>query len=501
MQDKFKSGRGISRRRFVQSLAALPILGLPWGSSEAASQAPNFSFVYVTDVHLVTGVPDTSLKLLQESQLFLQESVKAINLLNPDFVIFGGDQVETIGANEKNWQLFVDIVQGLKCPWYFVLGEQDISGKPPIDKLKQYGTDFKGRGLSGTTAYWSTDPMPDVHLIGLDTAQPNTAIGELSEEQLTWLKSDLAANRGKFTLIASHHPLLAPPPYDGGQPWDDYVLPNGSDARELIATSRDVRLVLSGHLYLNKIQLENNVYHVSCAGLDVYPCQYKYFKVSKAGISMQSFEVPFPALVKKAQKAMSTSNIASKYNRQKPDAMIKLCEGEEQDRHAFLALGATKSVRALTKKELKEQQDELEERVKQEEAKNPKGKKGEDKKGDDKKVDGKDAGKDKDTGKDKAGSKEKEDGKKKDKNSGKDKGSAKGNKNEKDAEKSDQANDDLKQVGTEKSDETNTEKKDVIPPDAGADHGSSKPSTDSKDSDDFDSKPDKVESGGKKNSD
>jgi DNA polymerase III gamma/tau subunit len=191
--------------------------------------------------------------------------------------------------------------------------------------------------------------------------------------------------------VVSHHPLLAPPPYDGGAPWDDYVLPNGADAREVIATSPDVRVVLSGHLYLNKVQLENNVFHVSCAGLNIYPCEYKHFVVNKTGITMQSYEVPFPALIKKANKALAASTLASKYNRQKSDAILQLCEGEEQDQNAFLSLGSNKTIRPLSKKELKEQQKVLEERIQkeQESLKQGKDKASSDKKTDSKKPDDK----------------------------------------------------------------------------------------------------------------
>ena len=378
----------VSRRRFLQALSAVSILGMPWTTAEGAAAPPDFSFVYIADAHLVTGQPDTSFKMLQESQLFLQESIKSINALKPNFVIFGGDQVEGPGKDDKNWQLFIDLAQSLTCPWYFVLGESDISGKPPADKMKTYGLDFKGRGNSSPNPYWSADPMPGLHLIGLDTSVANSSIGEIEEEQLKWLKSDLAANRGKFTIVVSHHPLLAPPPYDGGPPWDDYVLPNGADAREMLATSPDVRMVLSGHLYLNKVQLENNVFHVSSAGLNVYPCEYKQFVVNKTGITMKSYEVPFPALIKKANKVLVASTLSSRFNRQKPDAILNLCEGEEQDQNAFFSLGSNKTIRPLSKKELKEQQKVLEDRLaKDKEDAAKKSGKDKDKKGDGKSED------------------------------------------------------------------------------------------------------------------
>ena len=394
--NKKKPISNVSRRTFIAAMASLPVLSLPWSSANAALTVKPFSFVFVTDVHLAAAVPDDSFKLLQESQLFLQDTIKSINALKPDFVIFGGDQVETVGKNEANWQLFIDLVHSLNAPWTFVLGEQDVSGKNPVDKMKTFGLDFKGRGITGNAPWWSTDPMPDVHLIGLDSSQPNTATGDLSAPQLEWLKKDLAANKGKFTIVACHHPLLPPAPYDGGPPWDDYVIPNGSDAREIIGGTSDVRMVLSGHLYMNKVQVERDVYHVSCAGLDIYPCQYKYFKVTKDAITMESFQAPLPALVKRGQKALESSALASRINRRDPSKIIELCQGSPEDQNAWMSLGSTKSVKELSRKTQKEdadkRDDELDKQTELARNKgNVKGKKG--KKGKDEEKSDKDSGK------------------------------------------------------------------------------------------------------------
>ncbi len=369
----------------MKGLAALPLLSLIGGESWALdSKGPEFSFVYVCDIHLTNGVPDNGYKMLQESQLFFQDIIKGINALNPDFVIFGGDQVEGVGKNDANWQFFVDVAQGLQCPWYFVFGEDDISGKSPVDKLEVFGPDLKGRGLGGATTYWSCDPLEKVHLIGLDSSQANSNTGDISEEQLNWLKQDLKNNKGKFTIVACHHPLLPPAPYDGGPPFDEYIVPNGADVRETLGTSRDVRLVLSGHLYLNKIQLERDVYHVSSAGLDIYPCQYKYFGVTKDAIVMESYSVSLDKLVKKAKSALAESPLATKISRRKPEAIIELCEGRAEDQNAYLTLAATKAIKELSKKQVKEDQDKQQEELAkiQEEARNKgKGKKGKKSKG------------------------------------------------------------------------------------------------------------------------
>ncbi|GEM_PF-452966 len=356
LQPDFKANQSneVSRRNFLAGLGALTFFG-QLGSITAAQAAFNFapfSFVVISDSHLANGMPDT-LKLLQESQLFLQDAVKSINEQQVDFVIFAGDQVEGIGRDEAFWQLFIDIMSNLNCPWYFVLGETDVSGPPAVDRMRTYGPDFKGRGVTSDKSYWSADPMPGTHLIGLDTARANSETGDLSDVQLSWLKKDLAANKGKLTIVVSHHPLLAPPPYDGGPPFEEYTVSQGASAREILGGSQDVRLAISGHVPINKIQRERNVWFVSCPPLDVYPCQFKLFHVSMQGITVETLSIRYEALVKKARKVMINSRLAFQFSDKNPESFLRLAEGAELDRTAFLPLAPGAVAQRLIKSKIK----------------------------------------------------------------------------------------------------------------------------------------------------
>ncbi|MBS1997785.1 MAG: metallophosphoesterase, partial [Cyanobacteria bacterium SZAS LIN-2] len=166
----------VNRRRFLlglTSILSLSPLALGPLAKEASAQAnfEPFSFAFISDVHLSTGQADTTV-LLQESQLFLQDVVKQLNQHKLDFIVFGGDQVEGPGKDDSFWNLFIDVCQNLNAPWFFVLGEADVSGRRAVDKMDAYGPDFKGRNLTSGKPYWSTDPVPNVHLIGLDTSRP-----------------------------------------------------------------------------------------------------------------------------------------------------------------------------------------------------------------------------------------------------------------------------------------------------------------------------------------
>jgi len=330
----------LNRRTFLLGLTGLGLLSWNFDTVLAFQPFQPFTFAYVTDIHLCNDVAD-SYKLTRESQLFLQQLVKELNAEKLDFVVFGGDQVETIGKDEVNWQLFLDVLQGLNAPWTFILGEADVSGNS-VDKRKTFGPDWKSRGFETDTAYWSHNisSVPNVHLIGLDTSIPNSTIGGVSQKQLDWLKQDLEANKKSFTIVFTHHPLLPPPPYDGGAPWDEYVIPDGGSVREVIGAYPNVKMVLSGHTHINKVQKEKDVWHISSASLVVYPCSYRLFEVAPDVVTMETRQIGFPALIKKARKELIDSGLAGRYSRENPAAFLEVIEGTREDRNALIPMAS-----------------------------------------------------------------------------------------------------------------------------------------------------------------
>lgn len=333
-----------------------------------------FKFAYVSGINLTNGVADTY-KMTQESQLFLQDAVKQLNEEELDFVIFGGDQVFSLGKNQANWDLFLDVVQSLRCPWYFILGNQDLNDNVPVNKIKVYGSELESMGVRTGNTYWSLNPRPNVHLIGLDTSANGLKIGRLSTEQLSWLKQDLTKNRKTFSIVVSHHPLLPPPPFGGGPPWDDYICEDGSSAREIISSAHNVRLAISGGLPVCHIESEGKIFYVAAPSLSIYPCAFSLFEVSQRGIKISTKEVAFPALVKKAKKAIATSSFAYDYNAKKPAQFINVAEGNPQDQFAFLSF-ADMSIREQPKpKKKKKNKKEKQETKKSKKKENQKNRK------------------------------------------------------------------------------------------------------------------------------
>ena len=369
--DKIQSLTAMTRRKFLFGLASVAVLGFSKDSQAAVGLFEPFTFGYVTDAHLAIGQPD-SYKMLQESQLFLQDVVKSLNEHKIDFTIFGGDNVEGPGRDDSNWQLFIDVVQGLSSPWNFVLGESDISGIAPVDKMRTYGPDWKGKGIESKKSYWSQDPLSGVHIIGLDTSRTNSNTGDFGRGQGEWLKEDLQMHQRRFTIAFSHHPLLPPPPYDSGPPWDDYTVPNGANAREILASSKYVRLVVNGHVHVSKVQQEGNIWYVSSPSLAVYPCAYRLFHVTPEAITIETYSVSFPALVKKAKNAFITCALAYKYSSNKPATFALVAEGSRLDSEVSLPLLPGKPIQAIEKKKQAKAKKEKSKRSKPESKKETK---------------------------------------------------------------------------------------------------------------------------------
>ena len=331
----------VTRRAFILSCLAsslMPLIAKVNAAQSKSTPFGSFSFAFLTDCHLSSRLVDNYM-LLQESQLFLQDAIKQINFLKPDFVIFGGDQVQGLGDNDANWQLFLDVVQSLDCPWYFVLGESDISGNNAVNKMRTFGRDWRGRGLDNTNSYWSCDPMDGVHLIGLDTSQANSVTGYTEPGQIEWLQTQIDQNAYPITLVVSHHPLLQPGNnYKGA----DYLLPQAQVVRNILEKSAGNVISISGHTHVNKIQTQQNIHYISSASLDIYPCAFKFVKVRPDQIEIDTYHVNFPALIKKAKDNLLSSFLASSLSKGKSADFVKLALGEHNDQNAKLSLTAAK---------------------------------------------------------------------------------------------------------------------------------------------------------------
>jgi 3',5'-cyclic AMP phosphodiesterase CpdA len=224
----------IDRRNFLKIAGFGGVVfasGLAGCASRAAkSDADEFYFVQLSDTHWgFQGAPNPDAKVT------LPKAVAAVNALNPqpDFIVFTGDLTHTTddpAERRRRLAEFKKIVSELKVKDVRLMpGEHDAS----LDRGEAY-REFFG------APYYSFDHK-GVHFIALDNVSDPAA--RIGEEQLAWLKADLAKQGADARIVVlTHRPLF--PLY----PQWDWATKDGEQAIELLMPHRNVT-VFYGHIH------------------------------------------------------------------------------------------------------------------------------------------------------------------------------------------------------------------------------------------------------------
>lgn len=273
----------VSRRDFLAGACATGAAGLLVGSTESSAATPkaleshgSFSFIHLTDQHVThrRHAPDG-----------YRKCIAAVNAVEPapDFVLMGGDMVfdgcYTAKDDYQNQiRLFKGITADLKCPWRPCLGNHDILGWSPREKVTPADPDYGRKlildSLEMSAPYYSFDHK-GWHFAVLDSAYPDqrknglVQIPRLGEEQLEWLAYDLGAAGDQPKIAVIHVAALC----NVGQLTGDRkrLAMDGAmiiwDTLELrqILERHGVKLLLQGHSHRVEDTLWNNTWYVTSA--------------------------------------------------------------------------------------------------------------------------------------------------------------------------------------------------------------------------------------------
>jgi len=216
-----------------------------------AATGSDFYFVQLSDSHWGYEGPANP-----DARGTLPKAVAAVNALAepPAFIFFTGDLTHTTddpAERRRRMTEFKAIVAGLKVPVvHFMPGEHDAS----LDR----GAAFQE--MFGPTHY-SFDHQ-GVHFIALDNvSDPGAKIGE---EQLAWLKADLAGRDPQAPLVVlTHRPL-----FDLAPQWD-WATRDGAQAIALLMPFQHVT-VFYGHIHQALHRMTGHIAHHSAQSL-IFP--------------------------------------------------------------------------------------------------------------------------------------------------------------------------------------------------------------------------------------
>lgn len=236
-------------------------------SKNVSTNSDDFSFVFITDIHITKE---------RNAVDGFTMAIDTINSINPDFVLTGGDNImdalgQTYAHSDSLYKLYSATIEDLKMPVYNTMGNHEVFGlyeSSGIDPShEEYGKTLYENRLA--KRYYSFDHK-NWHFVVLDAigfTEDRHYYGLVDEEQLEWLKDDLAKT-GKETPVAVsiHIPLLSV----GSQIMQGPTEPMGkgsivTNANEVIEVLEqyNTKLVLQGHLHFLEDINYNGIHYIT----------------------------------------------------------------------------------------------------------------------------------------------------------------------------------------------------------------------------------------------
>ncbi len=339
----------MNRRDFLKGAAAAgaALAGAAAGSEvfvpfAEAVEISRFNFAHITDLHLdVKG--DNSWQYREKSvPLFIDALRQLGRMPKLKFVVFGGDQVH-YGPNDKeSLDVFQKWTAHLDVPYYILLGNTEVSPISGASKLgrEDYIKAWTSRGLRPGHSSWSFDPVKGVHVIGFDVTVDGKPWGEASVDGLKWLEGELKENKSKKLIILFTHQLLLPTsPKDTTSAWSFWMVKNHARVRQMIESYPNVRLVVSGHHHVSKVETVGKVTYVSDPAVVTYPCSLRQFSVTPDGIHLKNVLLDDKTIVNRAKELLESDPIAKIYDPDKPQNISAFSAGlTDKDREATIGL-------------------------------------------------------------------------------------------------------------------------------------------------------------------
>jgi Icc protein len=246
----------------------------------------DFSFVHLTDTHIMVGkrTANSKLSLPLDTAKTLEQVIGAINTLDPKpaFAVLGGDltspelldtsKVWTADDYEPSYRLLAQLVSPLPCPAYMLMGNHDH--REAFHRVMQ--TDAS---LPQAAHYYSFDHQ-GYHFIALDSLVPGEPGGRIDKVQLDWLRTDLAQHAEQPTIVFVHHHV-----WPIGVRWMDTTRLKNADALESVLRHHPhVRWIICGHVHQDQ--------HLERDGLTQLTTSATCFQISKVSQTPKLFPGP-----------------------------------------------------------------------------------------------------------------------------------------------------------------------------------------------------------------
>lgn len=246
-------------------------------SSQVCTAANNnLRFAQISDVHFSTFEENTSYKFLKKSQELLDDVVLQINTSGPyDFVMFTGDLVN----KPKETELVKMLAHASKImyPWYAINGNHDIAIDGPLTKDKFCKIlNSHNKHMATEKLYWAYTPKKGYRVVCLDSIidYKLTSNGEISQEQLKWLRKELESHKKDVVILCTHVPIDEP--YSSS----NHKMNNEQEIKELLENFTNPIVVLQGHYHCVKAKQKDNIVYITTPSLVTYPNAFRVVNIN-----------------------------------------------------------------------------------------------------------------------------------------------------------------------------------------------------------------------------
>ena len=246
-------------------LAAAVLAGCSGASADTApilTQAGDFSFAYVADVHLQPQHRYEGLPQVPELSPLaaFRTVVDSVNNLDVDFVLNGGDLVYDVMRGQPHsdslFLLYQREAARFEAPVHNAIGNHELYGiydtERPIDAAHpDYKWGMFERYFGRSYSAFDHEGWHFILLNSIDSRGDGSYFGGIDDEQVAWLTENLARVDPETPIVVvSHIPFLTVQrqvhPSPGGT--DGVLIANGPEVLRLFS-DHNLKLVLQSHLH------------------------------------------------------------------------------------------------------------------------------------------------------------------------------------------------------------------------------------------------------------
>ncbi|MGD1914182.1 MAG: metallophosphoesterase family protein [Rivularia sp. (in: cyanobacteria)] len=283
----------------------------------------NFRFAIASDLHV--ALPHTiwdhpsRFHLVEVSIPAFESVLEHLTQLDLDFLLLPGDLTQHGEAENHTW--LQERLAKLPFPTFVIPGNHDVpvlNANEQSIAFKDFPQFYRKFGYTDTQQlYYTCELLPKVRLIALNSNNFDSEgkqIGRLDGEQLHWLENVLAAASDELILVMVHHNVVEHLPNQARHPIANrYMLGNAPELLQILRRYK-VQLVFTGHLHIQDIAYQDNVYDITTGSLVSYPHPYRLLdyhqdKYGQGKLQVSSYKIEsvpnFPNLQQSSQQWMS----------------------------------------------------------------------------------------------------------------------------------------------------------------------------------------------------